>query len=92
MLDCSFYPVSRQENCLRLMLDLLLLPVISVRVRVRARARACACACVRVGFELFSTEEGKYNLSRAPSSVLEASWIGVVFWVLGRSGAGLWWW
>ena len=41
MLDCSFHPVSRQENCLRLMLDILLLPVISVRVRVRVRVRAC---------------------------------------------------
>ena len=41
MLNCSLDPVTRQENYLRLVLDLLLLPVISAHVRARARVRAC---------------------------------------------------
>jgi len=56
MLDCILYPVTRQKNYLRLMLDLLLLPVISVCVCVCVCVRVCVCVCV--GFELFSTEEG----------------------------------
>jgi len=40
MLNCSLDPVTRQENYLRLVLDLLLLPVISAHVRVRVCVRA----------------------------------------------------
>jgi hypothetical protein len=89
MLNCSLDPVTRQENYLRLVLDLLLLPVISARTCARVRARARACACV-YSFRCSAPREGWSRLSGLGDVVDWGHFSGSgAFWGVVRAVVGV---